>query len=449
LQITGARPYPRSENHKNVGRLSNDPSKIDEANEHSVNLSPEHRSRPRMLFLCQTLPFPPDSGVHLRSYNVLRLLARVFDVTALCFYRRASRSTDQSVELGIHGLSSLAKVEAYSIPQEFNRVRFAWDHLRSLASRRVYTRYVYSSDEYKSRLVELLDTNKFDVVHMDSLDLSEYLPYVAGIPTVCTHHNVESRLLHRTATAQTSFIARWYVGLQARLMENEERRWCPNVNLNVVVSQDDMRILREISPDARFTIVPSGVDTHHFTPGESTGSGIIFVGGHSWFPNRDGMTYFCQEILPHLREQRRDPQVTWVGHAPNEARREFSQRYRIEMLGFVDDIRPSVQQAACYIVPLRVGGGTRLKILDAWSMGKAIVSTSVGCEGLEAVDGENILIRDDPKEFASAVNDILVDAALRARLERGARSTAEKIYDWDSIFHHMTKEYFSLLDSKV
>ena len=115
------------------------------------------------------------------------------------------------------------------------------------------------------------------------------------------------------------------------------------------------------------------------------------------------------------------------------------------MTGYVEDIRPHVQRAACYVVPLRVGGGTRLKILDAWAMGKAVVSTSVGCEGLDARDGENILIRDDARSFAEAVGRVLRDGELRRRLAAGARETAERVYDWDVIGARMVREYTALL----
>ncbi|HEV2735546.1 MAG TPA: glycosyltransferase family 4 protein, partial [Longimicrobiaceae bacterium] len=120
----------------------------------------------------------------------------------------------------------------------------------------------------------------------------------------------------------------------------------------------------------------------------------------------------------------------------------------IGLTGYVEDIRPYVQRAACYVVPLRVGGGTRLKILDAWAMGKAVVSTSIGCEGLDARDGDNVLVRDDPAEFAAAVRQVLDDEGLRARLGEGARRTAEEVYDWEVIGRSMNREYLALLGGR-
>jgi polysaccharide biosynthesis protein PslH len=149
------------------------------------------QAKPKLLFLCQTLPFPPDGGAHLRSYNILRLLAQAFDVTALCFYRKATRPTANQVAEGLAGLGAISEVEAFPIPQEISRPRLIWDHLRSVMLGNPYTRYAYESAEFTKRLREMLAKRKFDIVHMDSLDLSVYLPLLEGIPVVCTHHNVE------------------------------------------------------------------------------------------------------------------------------------------------------------------------------------------------------------------------------------------------------------------
>jgi glycosyltransferase involved in cell wall biosynthesis len=192
-------------------------------------------------------------------------------------------------------------------------------------------------------------------------------------------------------------------------------------------------------------MVPNGVDVETFRPGNGTArKGIVFVGGMSWFPNADALTYFEGEILPLVRARDAQVKVTWVGRAKPEVIASYAQR-GIELTGHVDDIRPYVSSAACYVVPLRIGGGTRLKILDAWAMGKAVVSTSVGCEGLEAVDGQNILIRDDPAAFAAAVTTVLRDAGLRQALERNARATAEERYSWNVIGETMRRLYNEVL----
>ena len=400
----------------------------------------------RLLFLAQTLPYPPDGGVQIRTYNILRLLSRRFDVTALCFYRRASHPTPEHVERSLEGLSELAEVEAFPIPQEHSRPQLLLDHAVSSATGRVYTVRSYRSSVFRERIRQLLCERTIRLVHVDSLDLSGYLRMVSGIPTVCTHHNVESALLRRRAEQESSSLRRAYLRYQSRLMRREEARWAPRVALNATVSPADAELLRDIAPGARTRVVPNGVDTRLFQPAAGGEDGIVFVGGYTWFPNRDALGYFAEQILPLIRKKDPDVPVRWIGRAPAAVREEYREHHAIELTGYVDSIQPLVGRAACYVVPLRVGGGTRLKILDAWAMGKAVVSTRVGCEGLDARDGENILIRDEPAGFADAVHQVLRDRALRERLGNAARKTVETTYDWDVIGQAMIPAYEELLD---
>jgi glycosyltransferase involved in cell wall biosynthesis len=394
-------------------------------------------SRPRLLFLAQVLPFPPDGGVAIRTYNILRLLAREYEVTALCFYRRA---TVRDVDASVRALSAFARVTAFPILEERSAITLASNHLRSVLGRRVYTVFAYEHPEFRARLRREVRDGGFDLVHVDSLDLSGYLGELGTLPTICVHHNVESALLRRRAGLATKRVTAAYLRHQAALMQREEREWCPRLPLNVAVSDDDRAQLERLAPGARVIVVPNGVDTDAFRPAEVPQQGIVFVGGMTWFPNRDALEYFAAEIQPLLARDGEAPRVTWVGRATEGA----TAKYRavgIELTGYVDDIRPYVDAAACYVVPLRVGGGTRLKVLDAWAMGKAVVSTSVGCEGLDARDGWNILIRDDPKGFADAARRVLDDPELRSTLGRNARATVEDRYAWSVIGSRFLPEY--------
>lgn len=402
-------------------------------------------ARPSLLFLCQTLPYPPDRGVAIRSFHVLRLLAQTFDVAAVCFHRRAGGPVSRRDLAGrVAALRQLGEVEAFAVPQEHNVWRLAWDHLRSIGLNRVYTVFAYDSRAVAARIAHLVRTRRFDLIHVDSIGLSRYLPLLDGAPVVCVHHNVESVLLQRRAQVERTPWRRAYLRHQARLMEREERRWCARFDLNVVVSDADRTALQRIVPGAKCAVVPNGVDIANFQPGGGRDEGIVFVGETTWFPNRDALQYFCAEILPRVRATGVATPVRWVGRASDHARRHYRDRHAVELTGYVPDVRPYVRDAACYVVPLRVGGGTRLKILDAWAMGKAVVSTAVGCEGLAAEDDRNILIRDDPDGFARAVCAVLRDEALRRRLGAEGRRTAERHYSWERISDSMLRLYGAL-----
>jgi glycosyltransferase involved in cell wall biosynthesis len=276
--------------------------------------------------------------------------------------------------------------------------------------------------------------------------LSYYFPLLRGIPLACTHHDAQSALLARRASLESSAPRRAYFNLQASLMRKEEGLWCPRVALNVAVSEVDAGKLADIAPSARFLVVPNGVDTAYFQPEtRSKRHGIVSVGGTTWYPNKDSLDYFACEILPRLRAKGLTQSVTWVGRASVDEISRYGREYGITMTGYVEDVRPHVRSAACYIVPIRMGGGTRVKILDAWAMGVPIVSTAVGCEGLEAHDAENILIRDDPELFADSVLELLADRELGTRLGTAGRTTAELHYSWDALEPILREAYLALV----
>ncbi len=402
--------------------------------------------RPRLLFLCHTLPYPPDGGIWIRTYHVLRLLARTFDITALCFERSRSAGgpADWHLITGPDALGRFGDIEVFEIPQKHSGVRFLWDHLRSIATGRVYTRYLYDSPAFRRRLTELLRSQAFDLVHVDSLDLAGYLPACDGLPVVCVHIDVESALMRRRAAVDRNWWRRAYLRFQARLMAKVERTWCERVALNVAMSEPDRALLKRAAPASRVAVIPNGVDVEEFRSDGTPGKGVAYVGGTNTFPNLDALDYFCGQILPHLRGASAHVPVRWIGRASTEQQRHYRSQFGVELTGYIDDVKPLMREAACHIAPLRVGGGTRLKILNSWAMGKAVVSTSIGCEGLSAVDGENILIRDDPKEFAQAVLAVLEDESLRRRLGGRGRLTAEELYSWDAIGRQMIDTYLTV-----
>jgi glycosyltransferase involved in cell wall biosynthesis len=401
-------------------------------------------TRPRVLFLCHTLPYPPDGGVWIRTYHVLRLLSEAFDVTALCFERPPNAQRLPLAD-SMEALRRLGHVEVFPLRHGSSRSRRIQDHLRSLLSARVFTVYKHESRRLRHRLGQLLESESFDLVHLDSLDLSAFLPMLEHLPVACVHHNLESELLRRRAIQERNPLTRWLVGQQALLQEAEERRWCDRIAVNVMVSDRDRELLQEAVPGATAEVVPNGVDTEHFKPVYDGADGLVFVGSTGWYPNRDALEFFSSEILPKVRERRPDVRARWIGGATDAEIRRFDALHGIELTGYVEDIRPLVQRAACYVVPLRVGGGTRLKILDAWAMGKAVVSTAVGCEGLTATHDDNIMIAGDAESFAAAVLTVLEDRELRTRLGRSARSTAATTYSWDAIGKGLIQIYRALL----
>jgi glycosyltransferase involved in cell wall biosynthesis len=341
-------------------------------------------------------------------------------------------------------LSKFAAVDVFPLPQRHSRVRYGWDHFRSIARGRAYTEYLYESRAFRRQLTAVVESTTFDLVHADSLDMAGYFAACGDTPIVCVHHDVESALLDRRAAVERSGWRAAYLRYQARLTRRLERHWCGRVALNVAVSELDRILLKQLVPAARVAVVPNGVDTDEFRPVDTGGAGAAFIGGTGWFPNLDALEFFAGQIWPHLRAAAPGVRVRWVGQATAEQQREYGERHGIELTGYVGDVKPFMCEAACHIVPLRAGGGTRLKILNSWAMGKPVVSTSIGCEGLAAIDGDNILIRDDPKEFAAAVVSLLANSAMRRRLSERGRATVERLYSWDIIAGGMIETYLNV-----
>ena len=410
-----------------------------------------NQKRSRLLFLSQSLPFPPHSGVTNRTYNLLRQLQMEFDVTLLAFSRRNHQPDAKTRGSARDALAAeLTTVrEPATIASENSRFEQVLSHGLSVLTARPYTYFDYGSRALGRQLAEELKDQPPGLVHMDSLDLHRWLDQLpGGSPVACTHHSIESELLRLRADRIRPRALGAYMNLQASFIERVEKRLCPRFALNVMMSDLDGERLRALAPGSKTLTVANGVDTEFFTPGEgdpAIGGRVVFLGPTYMFPNRDGLDFFLAEIWPSVRRGVPDATLHTIGKNPPHDKDRYQAAPGVTCHGYVPDIRPTMLQASCSIVPLRVGGGTRLKILDAWAMGRAVVSTSIGAEGLDVNDGENALIRDNPGEFAEAVTRVLRDRELRLKLERNARRTAVDVYSWDRIGATMREAYRALI----
>ena len=376
--------------------------------------------RPSILFLSQCLPYPPHSGVTNRTFNILKQLQQEFDVTLLAFSRLNHQPSADARHASHKELERLLSrvYSPVSIPSQLSTLRQLWDHMRSVSTGRAFTFYEYWSQDFRVQLQDVLSKFQYELIHLDSLDLYRWLAYLPAVVTACTHHSIESELLRLRAHRAKSRVTGRYILHQANLVERIDRELCPRFSLNVMMSELDAERLRTLTPGSETIVVPNGVDTDYFRPQTSpplVPGRVVFLGPTYIFPNRDAVDYLLGDIWPRIRAVKTDACLQLVGKCSESERQRYASHPGITCAGFVGDIRPHMAEASCSVVPIRVGGGTRLKILDSWAMGKAVVSTSIGCEGLKAVDGENILIRDTPKAFADAVVEVLSNSALRSQ----------------------------------
>lgn len=382
-----------------------------------------------VLFLSTRSPWPLNGGHPLRTYHLLREAAKRHRVSFLTFVQH---------EEEWEGLAVLEEfcdsVTALPVPSDRSRAALAASLMRNVASSLPFVAEKYDSAEMRAAIARVAEHAPVDLLHLDMLPLSVYNGAAGNPPTVLVDHNVEYILLERRAKTQRG-AAKAFWAAQAARLKRFEAAAVRAATRTIAVSDVDAEILRGLVPGAEVRVVPNGVDGAFFQPGDEPddSDNLVFVGAMTHYPNVDSVKHFVEDIWPRVRAARPAARLTVVGAHPPAAIRGYNGRDGVEVAGQVPDIRPYVQKAAVYVVPLRVGGGTRLKILDAMAMGKAIVSTPVGCEGLEVSDGENIAVAASPEDFAHRTLALMDDAAARAAMGQAARRTVLDRYGWSRL----------------
>jgi sugar transferase (PEP-CTERM/EpsH1 system associated) len=388
----------------------------------------------RILWLKSDLLLPLDKGGKLRTWHLMRHLARRHDITYLAF---AEPDTPRASIGGMREVATRVETVPRTDPPK-RSLRFYGDAAMHLVDPLPYAVGKYRSRAYRKRLAQLLRESRFDLVVSDFLVPVVNLPAALPCPSVLFTHNVESEIWRRHAENPGNVVRRSLLASQYRRMLRFERRALERFDGVLAVSDADAAMLQHLFPGALrqpVQVVPTGVDTEYFAaaPSDAAAKTVVFTGSMDWLPNEDAMLYFTREILPLIRAEQPDVHTLIVGRSPTPAVRKLADNAAITVTGRVDDVRPYMREAAVYVVPLRIGGGTRLKIFEAMAMGKAVVSTSVGAEGLPVKSGEHVLLADEPRGFARDVVRLLRDVERRRQMEAAARALVVEHYDWSTV----------------
>lgn len=392
----------------------------------------------RILLITDYLPYPPISGDRIRVYNLVKRLARDHQVTLVGFW-----SCEADAASATHLAELCHHVEGLVLPK-----RPKWRRgLGMLALARRGTPFALEfldSARLANRVERLATESSFDVVHVEPARMAPYVQCLraagAGL-RVLGFHNIEYAQYGGIAKVGITFGERARARFHGRLMRVWEPRYAENFDLCVTVSEPDRRLLRQLNPRLRVEVVPNGVDTREYRPlGSSpTRRAILFIGNMGYAPCADGAIWFCREVLPRIRAH--IPVDVWIVGSKPPAAVERLQGAGVRVTGRVEDVVPYYERAAACVVPLRAGGGTRLKILEAMALGRPVVTTSIGCEGLEVVDGHHLLIADRPERFAEQTLRVLGEKQLSARLVQAARRRVVERYDWDAIARRQLELY--------
>lgn len=386
----------------------------------------------KLLWFSHFVPYPPAGGSHQRSFHLLRHVARACDTTLVAFNLRNEPAADlagYAEELRRY----CRQVEFWEMPVRWRGPRW-WSLLAASALNDTpFVCRAFWSRRLEQRFRALLDAQPWTLLHFDSPDLGLYAAVSAGFRKVLTHHNCESAMAERRAENEREPVRRVFLRRQARKLAALEREVCPQFEVNLAVSPEDAQLLAERSPECHIHVVENGTDTDYFRPaaGSPEPDTLVFCGSLDWYPNVSGLEFFAERIWPQIIQARPGVRMRMVGRNPAPSLRRWAERdARVELIANPPDVRPAVSASSVFICPIRDGGGTRLKILDALAMGKPVVTTRIGCEGLGVEPGRDLLLADSPEEFARATLALLGDRELCRRLGQAGRRLAEAAYDW-------------------
>jgi polysaccharide biosynthesis protein PslH len=372
---------------------------------------------------------PVDTGGKIRSYNILRHLARNHQVTLLSYY---GGGRDRDYEARIR--ESLPGTETiYTAAPEATWAQ-SFDYIFRLPAKAPYAVTRFTHPRVRRTVTEWLAGRRFDIAVCDFLSASLNFPLRPAVPAVLFQHNVETVLWRRLAKVEPTLIRRLSYRIEAAKMARYEQKALANFDHVIAVSENDRNQMLVFHPNCAITVVPTGVDTEQYAGVPAAAADppvVVFTGSMDWEPNQDAVEYFCRDIWPSVVAAFPNARFQIVGRNPHGRVRRLAGS-SVEVTGTVPSVAQYLRDATVVVVPLRIGGGTRLKIFEAMAMGKALVSTSIGAEGLDVVHGRDLLLADAPTDFAAGILNLLRDSALRHRLELAAAAQARR-YDWERI----------------
>jgi sugar transferase (PEP-CTERM/EpsH1 system associated) len=401
-----------------------------------------------ILWVSHLVPYPPKGGVLQRSYNLIRYIAERHNVFLIAFNQKILLGNDFELLEAVNALRKFCQgVETVRLPSDKCLTAKYALIFKSFFTKKPYTVNWNLSSEMDKKVNNIISSFDPDIIHYDTIGIAEYFQKNKKIPQVLNHHNIESAMMYRRAKKEKNVVKKIYFYQEAFKIEQYERKVCELLNCNLVVSKEDKRTLKHIAPNAQIIIIENGVDTKYFYVGKQKKEKniLVFAGGMNWYPNRDAMLFFAKEVWPILTRKRPGIKIYIIGmNPPDELTHLSSKDPNLIVTGYVDDVRLYFEKASLYVCPIRDGGGTRLKILDALSSGIPIVATKIAAEGIDVAHEKTILIAETPQEICACIIRLLDDEALSERLALKGRQLVETSYEWSVIGNKLSGIYKGL-----
>jgi glycosyltransferase involved in cell wall biosynthesis len=379
-----------------------------------------------------------DSGPKIRIYYVLKELCKRHAVTLLSFVRSTRELKHVPHLLGFCE-------EVRTVPIKRSRVKDARYLLASLVTKQPFVILRDQSPEMRRAVEALADSGNFDVVHADQLGMAQYAENLTAVGKLLDEHNAVWMILERLCAAEQNTVKRALIRRECEQLKMYEGSVCRKFDQVLTVTETDRAALRSLNPDhCNIDVIPICIDTSAIRVVEraSGTKRILYVGTMFWPPNIDGVLWFTHEVYPLIKQDVAQARFRIVGARPPKDVRQLAHLpLDIEVTGYVEDLYPYWTDCGVFVVPLRAGGGMRVKILEALARGIPIVSTSIGCEGIAVEDGQHLLVADTPQEFAHAVAEVIRNDDLATRLTMNGRCLVEERYDWRVTYQELTELY--------
>ena len=400
--------------------------------------------RKTVLWLTYGLPWPTDRGGSIRYFNLIRQIAARYRVLLFAMLESADEARH------VPELAPLCERVEWAVMRAGSEIERAREFVGHLLRGRPLATWPYCSRSLETKLRNLVGTGTVHILQIEHSFLAPFrdaVPHGSPCRTILSFHNLGETQYRSMLRMRSGALEKLGWLVKAALMRGWEARHAARFDRCLVVSDIDGQRLRAVAADAAVSLVPNGVDTAALRPlpEAAAGKGLLFVGHLRYPPNIDAVRFLACHILPALRVRIPEARLTVVGEGAPSVLREFSGRDDMELVGRASSLLPYYQDARVAVVPLRAGGGTRLKILEAMALGRPVVSTPLGCEGLAVEDGKHLLVANDAEGFAAAVMRLLTDRALVARLTGEARTLVERDYDWTGIAGRLLRVYDELL----
>lgn len=397
----------------------------------------------KVLVFDEWLPWPLDCGKKIRTYNLIKKLSKSHDIIFLAYVDMRNEQ---------HKIDEISKICYKIIPVQDNRkikssLLYYIDVIANMFTNEPFSTHYHVTDYYKNILYNTINNNKPDIVHCEWTNLAPLLSGVSKVPTVISAHNVESDIWERLHLYGSNFVIRYIGHQQAIRIKKLEKDWYPKADICIAVSNQDKEVIENYG--AMVAVVENGVDVSYYQDTQCTetdNNSIAFTASFDTLSNQDAVNYFMNEIYPLIKLQNKNIKVYFIGKDPPRALIKYSITDRnIIFTGTLHDIRPVLSKVAISIVPLRIGGGSRLKILESMAMKKPIVSTFIGAEGIDVTHNVNILLSDSPITFADHVISLINDANKRRRLAASGYDYVVSKYNWDVLAQKQNNVWTSLL----